>query len=243
MTVKAFRKEQPRSGGKKALHCIRAELKSQNLDIGRDRFFKVLRSNRLLVKRRCKVPRTTYSRHSYAVQPNLLKKVSPIAPQQVFVADITYLRIGSSLAYLFLLTDAWSRKIVGYHITSSLTHIGAIKALEMAAKTLGDLTGVIHHSDRGCQYCCHEYIKALNNLKMRSSMTDDDHCAQNALAERVNGILKDEYFLDLPFPNLVALTKAVQNSIAIYNTRRPHWSLKFRTPDEVHDYYMRQLAA
>jgi transposase InsO family protein len=241
--VKDFRKEQPRSGGKKALYYIRPILKNQNLDIGRDRFFNVLRSNRMLIKRRNKVPRTTYSRHSYAVQPNLLANMKPTLPKQVFVADITYLRMGDSLAYLFLITDAVSRKIVGHHVATNLSHKGAIKALQIAAKSLGDLTGVIHHTDRGCQYCCHEYIQALQKLGMRSSMTDKDHCAQNALAERMNGILKDEYFLDLPFPNLYALTKAVENSITIYNTKRPHWSLNFKTPDEVYGNYMRQQAA
>jgi transposase InsO family protein len=239
--VKEFRREQPRSGGKKTLSCLRRALEQKNALIGRDRFFKVLRANHLLVKRRRKLPRTTYSRHSYAVQPNLLKKLALTGPEQAFVADITYLRLRSSFAYLFLITDAWSRKIVGYHVSTSLSHEGAKKALNMAQKNLGNLHGVIHHSDRGVQYCCHEFLDHLKKHGMRSSMTDENHCAQNALAERMNGILKDEYFLDLPFKVLPTIKVAVNDSVRIYNTKRPHWSLQLRTPDEVHN--MGQLAA
>ena len=239
--VQMFRREQPRSGGKKALSSIGDNLKQRGLGMGRDRFFKVLRENGLLIKRRHKVPRTTYSRHDYAVQPNIFKNMEVSGPEQVFVADITYLRLKGRLAYLFLVTDAWSRMIVGWHVSTNMSHEGAKKALGMALKRIDNPAGIVHHSDRGSQYCCHEFIGYLKGHKMRSSMTDADHCAQNALAERMNGILKDEYYLDLPFNSFENMKQAVADSVIIYNTKRLHWSLNLKTPAEVHN--LGQMAA
>lgn len=239
--VRRFRQEQPRSGGKKALKSIGDILKKQDIRMGRDRFFKLLKHNGLLVKRRRKLPRTTYSRHAYAVQPNLLKSMEVSGPEQVLVADITYLRVQDSFMYLFLVTDAWSRMVIGWHVSGRLSHEGAKQALKMAVERMDNPAGVIHHSDRGCQYCCHEFLDYLKEHGLRSSMTDANHCAQNALAERMNGILKQEYYLDLPFSSGKTLKKAVANAIMIYNTRRLHWSLNLRTPAEVHR--IGQLAA
>jgi transposase InsO family protein len=155
-------------------------------------------------------------------------------PRQVFVSDITYVRVGSSgFAYLFLVTDLYARKIVGWHLSRGLSHHAALMALDDAVKAVGDVTGIVHHSDRGCQYCCHEYLRYLASVKMIPSMTDDNHCYQNAVAERVNGILKDEFNIDGVFPSFVDARSAVQTAIEVYNTKRTHWSLNLRTPQDV----------
>lgn len=161
----------------------------------------------------------------------------------MLVADLTYLRLKDGFAYLFLVTDKFSRKILGHYVSTNMKAEGARRALLRANRALSDTKGVIHHSDRGSQYCCHEFLDALKEAGMRSSMTDENHCAQNALAERMNGILKQEFFLDLKFPNLLSLRRAVANAIEIYNHRRLHWALGLKTPDAVHQEFIGQLAA
>lgn len=215
-------------------NLTREGLAKQGVEVGRDQFFKILRKNGLLVRKRKKCPKTTYSRHQYAVQPNRLKEMKVMVPKQALVADATYIRLSRGFCYLFLLTDVYSRKIVGYHLSRTLEHMGALKALEMAERSLGSLEGVVHHSDRGVQYCCHEFLRALHSKKMLSSMTDADHCAQNALAERMNGILKDEFYLDAHFMSYEQAQRAVANAVVLYNCERPHLSLDMKTPDEVY---------
>lgn len=229
--VREWRKKLPRSGGRKMHKLTREELAREGIVIGRDSFFKILGKNGLLVKRRKKCPKTTYSGHQYAVQPNLLKQMEVLAPLQVLVADATYIRLERGFCYLFLLTDVYSRKIVGYCLSRTLEHKAAVKALEMAYLEVGSLEGVVHHSDRGVQYCCHEFLKALAEKKMVSSMTDADHCAQNALAERMNGILKDEFYLDMRFVNYEQARRAVEQAVWLYNFERPHLSLHLETPN------------
>jgi transposase InsO family protein len=157
------------------------------------------------------------------------------APKQVLVSDITYLSLmGRKHAYLFLVSDLYSRKIVGFHLSRDLSHYSAVLALDNAVKLMGDVRGTIHHSDRGCQYCCHEYLRYLKQHGMRSSMTDECHCYQNAVAERINGILKGDLVLDQTFTNFEEAKKAVLRAIMIYNTKRTHWSLNLKTPEEVY---------
>ncbi len=152
------------------------------------------------------------------------------------MSDITYLCLaGQKHAYLFLVTDRFARRILGYHVSRDLSHYSALLALSKAVEKMGHTAEVIHHSDRGCQYCCHEYLRYLGELGMVASMTDEDHCYQNAIAERVNGILKDEFNLDAVFDSFEQLQKAVAKAILIYNTKRTHWSLGLRTPQEVYD--------
>ncbi|MDR2042305.1 MAG: integrase core domain-containing protein, partial [Tannerella sp.] len=139
-----------------------------------------------------------------------------------------------SFAYLFLLTDVYSRKIVGWELSPSLSLEGGIKALRQALKQCKSPEGVIHHSDRGIRYCSNEYTKILLTSRMRISMTEENHCYENALAERVNGILKDEYMLDSTFKDLRMAKKACSEAIELYNTKRPHWSLGLKIPEEVH---------
>ncbi len=202
---------------------------------GRDSFFAILRAHGLLLERRkSKMPCTTYSGHGYAVQPNLMKNLVLTAPLQAFVSDITYLRVGDGFAYLFLTTDSFSRKIVGFHLSKTLGHEGAIAALKMAVESIPATQGIIFHSDRGVQYCCHDFLDVISGYNMRSSMTDENHCAQNALAERMNGILKNEFYLDEHFLTFEIALKAVRQASALYNEVRPHGSLNMKTPCAVH---------
>ena len=228
--VDALRGAEPRVGTRK----LHAKLAAAGVDIGRDQLFALLRAERRLVPRKRRATQTTYSRHGYAVAPNLLKTATIAGPRQAVVSDLTYLRLDrGAFAYLFLVTDRFARHIVGWHLSRDSAHHAALQALAMAQRTLGPTTGIIHHSDRGAQYCCHAYRAALHNAAMLASMTDGAHCYQNAVAERVNGILKDEFDLDAIFPTFTAAHAAVARAIHTYNTVRTHWSLNLHTPHAV----------
>lgn len=230
--VDEIRADEPRVGTRK-LHDRLSQFAKMP---GRDALFSLLRRTARLVKPKKSFVKTTYSRHSYAVAPNRIKEMTVTAPKQVLVSDITYLRIAKGEhAYLFLVTDLFSRQILGYHVSRDLSHYSALLALDNAVERMGVVAGTIHHSDRGCQYCCHEYLRYLREHKMLASMTDESHCYQNAVAERVNGILKDEFNLDVVFDNFGQLEHAVVKAILVYNTKRTHWSLGLRTPQEVYD--------
>lgn len=209
-------------------------LVEKGVEVGRDALFTLLREENMLVKRKKRFERTTYSNHQYAVAPNRFKEMTITAPNQALVTDITYIRLRRGFAYLFLVTDAYSRRIVGYHLSRDLGHHSALLALKRAAERIGNTESVVHHSDRGCQYCCHEYLGALASLGMIPSMTDECHCYQNAIAERVNGILKDEFFLDATFESFDDALRSVGQAVSVYNRKRTHWSLGLRTPDEVY---------
>ncbi len=220
----------PRLGTRK-LHDA---LGRRGVSVGRDALFTLLRTAGQLVPRKRRGTQTTYSRHGYAVAPNLLTTQVVTGPRQVVVSDITYLALaGRTFAYLFLVTDLASRAIVGWHLSRDLSHQAALQALGMAQATLGDTTGIVHHSDRGTQYCCHAYRAQLHAARMLPSMTDGAHCYQNAVAERVNGILKDEFDLDAVFPTVTTAQDAVTEAIHRYNTVRPHDSLNLQTPHAV----------
>ena len=227
--VREIRREQPRTGTKK-LHAMI----SDTVKIGRDSLNGLLKENGMLVERRKKYARTTYSNHGYAVSPNLVKGLVVTRPEQVWVGDITYIPLKKGHAYLFLVTDKYSRKIVGYKLGDSLSHEYAIDAIERAVGGSGNKEGLIFHSDRGSQYCCHEYIRELRRHGIRSSVTDENHCYQNGLAERVNGILKDEYYLDVEFRSIEEAEKAVNQAIDVYNNKRLHRSLNLEVPAKVH---------
>jgi putative transposase len=157
------------------------------------------------------------------------------APNQVWVCDLTYLKTRTDFAYLFLLTDRYSRKIVGHHVSAKMESSDALKALEKAVRDLPAEKQPIHHSDRGCQYCSHEYVGALRQHGLEVSMTEENHCYENAHAERVNGILKREYGLGQVLPSLEAARQAVDQAVEIYNTRRPHWALNLGYPAKIHE--------
>lgn len=232
--VNGIRRYQPNIGGKKLYHLLKADLDKLSGSIGRDKFFDILRNRGLLVKRRKKYVYTTDSFHRFRVYKNSLKDKKLTGPNQACVSDITYLRIRKGFVYLFLITDAYSRKITGWSLSDSLSIEGGLKALQMAIKQCPDATGLIHHSDRGIQYCSNDYVALLKQHKMNISMTEENHCYENAIAERVNGILKQDFLLDETFSNKSIAEQAVKEAIETYNTRRPHWSLHLCTPEQIH---------
>jgi len=231
--VKERRKEQSREGCKKMHKAFREEFQAKGIKLGRDRLFDILRENNLLVKRKRSYVKTTNSFHRFYKYNNLIKELKINRPNQVWVSDITYIRLTQGHCYLALITDVYSRKIVGYDISNSLELAGCIRALKLALLHARPSPGLIHHSDRGLQYCSNQYIEQLKNHKIQISMTEENHCYENAIAERVNGILKDEFYLDQNFLNLDLAKKATKNAIKIYNTKRLHLSLGYKTPEEV----------
>lgn len=230
------RRRQPRLGTRKLHHLITIAADA-SVRVGRDRLFTILRDARELVARKRAYHKTTDSHHRFRRHPNLLKagpeQVVAIRPEQVWVADITYLPTRESVAYVSLVTDAYSRKIVGHHVHESLHTDSVIKAMEKAVRARRTTLPLIHHSDRGAQYCSELYQRLHAKHGVRCSMTDGYDCYQNALAERVNGILKNELLLHRP-KNLADAVKMVDESVLIYNGERPHLSLKYKTPDAVH---------
>jgi len=235
--VTRARLRQPRLGTRKLQHVLRSPLAQAGIKIGRDGLFDILRAARLLVAPQRAYHKTTDSHHRFRRHPNLLKdgpqKFVPTGPEQVWVADITYLPTAQRFVYLSLVTDAYSRKIVGYHVHDSLQTEQVSQALRMALRGRRSRQPLIHHSDRGIQYCSTYYQQIHQRHGLTCSMTDGYDCYQNALAERVNGILKGEFLLQRP-ADLQQAARMVEQSIRIYNHERPHHSLKYKTPDEVH---------
>ncbi len=232
--VKAERQVQTRLGARKLLVLLRPAMADAGIEMGRDRFFGVLRKRNLLLEPLPRSPRTTNSLHSLPVFRNLLKDKELTGPDQAWVSDLTYIRTDEGFLYAALITDAWSRKIVGYHIGDSLESQGCVQALRMALATLPRGRHPLHHSDRGCQYCCHQYVDVCRQAQLPISMTEVLHCYENAKAERVNGILKQEYGLGGTFSRKVHAIKAFHQAVHLYNHRRPHKALGYRIPAEVH---------
>jgi putative transposase len=226
---------QPRLGTRKLQVRIRDELAEAGVKIGRDRLFGVLRRHHLLVERqRAEYPTTTTSYHCLPVFRNQVRGREVKRPHEVWVSDLTYLRTEEGYLYLALITDKKSRKIVGFHCGDTLEASGCLKAVEMALAQLPEGARPIHHSDRGCQYCSHEYVNKLVDRGLGVSMTETDHCAENALAERMNGILKSEYGLGFRLRSKAVARALVREAVHLYNTRRPHTALGMKTPEEVH---------
>jgi len=222
-------------GGAKTLMIIKPHLLQFGVKIGRDRLYKIMRVNNLLVKRKRKYAVTTNSDHPYKVYRDLTGELQITGPNQLWVSDITYLRTWKGFAYLSLITDAYSRKIVGHHLSQSLKARGSLIALEKAISTLDpDMKRPVHHSDRGIQYCCEAYVKRLKDAGIGISMTQNGSPYENALAERVNGILKSEFELNKTFRNYSGAIDPLQKAISIYNRLRPHSSIDNLTPEEAH---------
>ena len=221
---------QPRIGTRK-LQYLLALVK---IDIGRDHLFNLLRERRLLVPTKRAYHKTTNSHHRFHCHPNLIKAgFKADKPNQLWVADITYLPTRNGESYLSLVTDAYSRKIVGYQVDGNMRTQSVKQAFTRALKHKSTNEKLIHHSDRGMQYCSAEYQKLHKKHDVQCSMTDGYDCYQNALAERINGILKNEYLLHKS-RDLEEARDMVAESVAIYNSRRPHLALKYKTPDEIH---------
>ncbi|HEX9253178.1 MAG TPA: IS3 family transposase [Ignavibacteriaceae bacterium] len=228
-----IRKRMPRVGAKKLYYMLKDDI-GEIGKIGRDKFIDILRSNELLVERKKSFTRTTDSYHRFYKYKNLLYNNEIETPNACWVSDITYLRTEKGFVYLFLITDYFSRKIVGWSLSDSLSIEGGIEALKMALRQRDKDKPLIHHSDRGIQYCSNEYVKILKKNTIQISMTEENHCYENSKAERVNGILKDEFLLDETFKDYEATHKSVKEAIRTYNELRPHWALKLKTPQEVH---------
>ena len=205
-----------------------------NLKIGRDTLFNVLRKHRLLTLRKKYSARTTNSYHRFYKYDNIIKDVEVTKPNQVWASDITYIRTVKGFCYLALITDMYSRKIIGYDLSDSLELKGCVRALNKAIYQAKNIKGLIHHSDRGIQYCSNVYTQILKRKKIDISMTEENHCYENALAERVNGILKDEFYLDQVFTNVAHAKRAAKNAIKLYNEIRLHLSLDYKTPNMVY---------
>jgi putative transposase len=237
--VQQERHLQPRLGTRKLRVLLQAPLKEAGVSLGRDRFFEVLRQRDLLLKpKRSEHPQTTSSYHSLPVFRNLIRERQVRRPNEVWVGDLTYWRSDEGFMFLALLTDKMSRHIVGYDCADSLESIGCQRALKMAMQQLRPGEQPIHHSDRGSQYCCHDYVELASAGGLSMSMTETDHCAENALAERMNGIVKSEYGLDQRFQTKAQLRGAVNQAIALYGTRRPHTALGYQFPAVVHKSFL-----
>jgi putative transposase len=229
------RSVQPQLGLRKLLHLIGPDLADAGVKIGRDRFRDLLFRYELLIERKRNYCRTTNSWHGFGVYPNRLKDAELTGPNQAWVSDITYIRTEKGFVYLALITDAFSRAIVGWDCSDSLEAVGAMRALKMALRGLPKgCPPPIHHSDRGCQYCCGDYIALLKRRRLSISMTEENHCYENAQAERVNGILKQEYGLGGRLPDPQTARQMARQAIDLYNHRRPHLALDMAFPMTVH---------
>lgn len=232
--VRAHRREQPYLGTRKLHYLLRDDLERLGIKLGRDRLFALLARHGLLIRRKRRYARTTDAKHPFRCYDNLFKERKLNGPHQAWVADITYLRTAAGFRYLALLTDAYSRKIVGHDLSNSLSIEGSLRALNMAMEQLPHSQGVMHHSDRGVQYCSYAYTDRLKDNNMLISMAEAGNVYENAMAERVNGILKEEYGLNQTFASDAIARHAVQEAISLYNSKRPHLALDYLTPAQKH---------
>ncbi|MFN8243718.1 MAG: IS3 family transposase [Ferruginibacter sp.] len=230
-----IRADLPKIGGVKLYYLLQEKIAAHGIKIGRDSFFDLLRANNLLIKRKRKYVVTTLSRHKFKIWPNLIEALIVNRPEQLWVSDITYLRTKAGFVYLFLITDAYSRKIMGYHLSQGLKVKGCIIALNKAITSrYYPGRALIHHSDRGIQYCCNSYVSLLKQENLQISMTQTGSPYDNAIAERINGILKTELGLDQVFESYNSAVEPIAKSIHAYNNLRPHMSCDFLTPEQAH---------
>jgi putative transposase len=235
--VMELRKQQPRLGTRKLYHLITPRLQEHNIKLGRDKLFEILERYGLLIRYRKRKAVTTNSHHHFYKYDNLIQQLTLRTKNQLWVSDITYISLRQGFAYLSLVTDAFSRKVVGYCLWPTLAAQGPMHALDMALEQINNTKVVeqlIHHSDRGIQYCCSEYVQRLNAYNIQISMSHRGDPYQNAIAERINGILKMEFGLNKVFDNIDKANEAVQNAVELYNNKRPHSSLNYLTPVQAH---------
>lgn len=235
--VKELRTEMPMLGCRKLLYLLQPEFIKHGIKMGRDQLFDLLAFHGLLIrKRRRRTAKTTDSEHWLKKYPNQIIDIVVCAPEQLWVSDITYIRTLEGFSYLSLITDAYSRKIVGYALCPTLEAIGCLEALQMALNQRVHKSNnkLIHHSDRGIQYCCFDYVQMLLKEKIAISMTQSGSPYENAMAERVNGIIKNDFFPKIIYQNHEQAQKAINKIIQIYNAKRPHLSLNYMTPEQAH---------
>ena len=228
------RRSLPREGVRKLKISLKNEFDEANLKVGRDTLFKILRKHNMLISRKKPSYRTTNSFHRFHKHKNIIKDVIVNRPNQVWVSDITYIKTVKGFCYLALITDMYSRKIIGYDLSDSLELSGCTRALKKALYQAKNVDGLIHHSDRGIQYCSNVYTQILKRNNIKISMTEENHCYENAIAERVNGILKDEFYLDQTFDSVAHAKRATKSAINLYNQIRLHVSLNYKTPNMVY---------
>ncbi len=231
--VYLLRKEQPRCGTRKLLLMLQPFLTDYNITIGRDHFFALLAKYKLLVRKTKRSVHTTNSKHHFRRYANLAKDFTPLKAHELWVSDITYIPLKDRFAYLFLITDAYSRKIVGFHVSDDMKVSSAVIALKKALDQKPEATIVIHHSDRGIQYCSHEYVALLNQHHALISMTQSGDPLENAIAERVNGILKTE-LISSSYEDIDKASISIARAVIVYNFKRRHSSLNYQIPNDVH---------
>jgi putative transposase len=234
--IKDTRDDMPLLGTRRAYFLLKPEFIKHGIKMGRDQLFDLLRFHGLLIRRRKRMVQTTNSNHWLKRYPNLIKQMCITDPEQLWVSDITYIRTLQGFSYLSLITDAYSRKIVGYSLHDTLEASSCINALRMAIANRNYKLpfSLVHHSDRGVQYCCAEYVDILNEDKIAISMTQSGSPYDNALAERVNGIIKNEFYPKRVYQNHKEASKALSRIIDIYNSKRPHSSINYLTPEQAH---------
>ncbi len=231
--IDSIRKYQPRCGGRKLFIMLQPFFNQHNIIIGRDKFFELLAKNKLLIRKTKRSVHTTNSKHHFYRYPNLVKDFTPLKAHELWVADITYIPLKNRFAYLFLITDAYSRKIVGFHVSDDMKVSSATLALRKALAQKPPETIVIHHSDRGIQYCSTAYVQLLQQHHAHISMTQNGDPYENAIAERVNGILKTE-LISRYYDNIDIASIHIARCITIYNYKRRHCSINWQIPHEVH---------
>jgi len=223
----------PKLGCRKLYYLLKDELST--LNVGRDKLFRILRANHMLIKPKKSYHITTDSHHRFRKYKNLVSTLEIEKPESVWVSDITYVGTRANPSYLSLITDAYSKKIVGYNVSNSLSAEGSLKALDIAlANRIYKNQSLIHHSDRGLQYCANEYQKVLNDNSIKPSMTEKYDPYENAIAERINGILKQEFDIAKNIKNIELKKELIKNAIEIYNNYRPHLSNQMLTPLKMH---------
>lgn len=232
--IMRVRGKMPRIGTRKLYYLMKNELNILNIKLGRDVLFNFLRAEQLLIKPKRSYVKTTDSKHWMKKYPNLVKGIEVTAPEQLWVSDITYIKTHNGHEYLSLITDAYSKKIMGYELLENLSTIGPLNALTSALKNRKYTHDLIHHSDRGLQYCSAGYVQKLNENNIKISMTENGDPYENAIAERVNGILKYEFLIIDGFKDHVQALEVIKEAIGIYNENRPHLSCQMLTPNKAH---------
>lgn len=242
--VQEIRHHHKRLGGRKLFSKLEGFFYDHQIKMGRDAFFDLLRDNKLLVRKRKSYHVTTNSNHWMKKYPNLIKDLEPMGPNHIWVSDITYWKTKAGHYYISFITDAYSRKIVGYQVAKTMEAMESVAALKVALKGLKvQVSGLIHHSDRGSQYCSTKYVETLKKNNIQISMTENGDPLENAIAERLNGIIKGEYLIDYQVNSLTEAKRVLQAVVDLYNKERPHSSVSNLTPSSVHEGEMGQEIA
>ncbi len=231
-----IRNRHPVLGTRKLYAMLQTFLQEHGIKMGRDKLFDLLAAYKLLVRRRRRRISTTQSYHRFHKYPNLIRDMIPTAINQLWVCDITYYKVMGKFVYISFVTDAYSHKILGYHLAQTLETIHILAALQMAINSIDGLINhtIIHHSDRGVQYCSDEYVKLLEKTGISISMTENGDPLENAIAERVNGIMKEEYLHRYQYNAVKQIEQKLKEAVSLYNSERPHLSCSMLTPDLVH---------